>query len=39
VRQIMSPTFKVTHRKGNSMRLHYTPGKDTRHGLSPLVIG
>ncbi|ELR15845.1 heme NO binding domain containing protein [Acanthamoeba castellanii str. Neff] len=36
---IMSPTFKVTHRKGNSMRLHYTPGKESRQGLSPLVVG
>jgi hypothetical protein len=37
--QIASPTFRCTNKKANSVRLHYTPGKESRVGLAPFVNG
>lgn len=37
--EIASPTFRCTNKKANSVRLHYTPGKESRVGLAPFVNG
>jgi len=36
---IVSPSFRCTHKKANSVHLHYIPGKSSRVGLSPFVQG
>ena len=33
------PTFRTTNVTPTSLRLHYIPGKATRVGLGPFVIG
>lgn len=37
--EIKSPRFRVSRRKKDSLVLHYSPGKETRLGLAPLVMG
>lgn len=33
------PTFRCSREKEDSIYLHYIPGKRTRKGLSPLLVG
>ena len=37
--QMHPPTFRITREKENRLTLHYLPGKPTRKGLSPLLVG
>jgi hypothetical protein len=33
------PIFRCSSVKDTSLRLHYTPGRKTRHSLAPLIVG
>lgn len=37
--QMCPPTFRCTRERDGSIYVHYLPGKPTRKGLSPLLVG